>query len=359
MRLDVVGDNLFERLFARTNLAAWPIVHTQLAFTLARVVMAATRLGIFDALGEHPMAAAQVAAACSTDPVATEKLLFALAASGYARQRDGGYALSPLSRRWLRRDSPRSVADMVDLQYEGWDLLGASEDYVRHGRAVDLHDTLDGERWGVYQRGMRAMAVALAPELGRRIPVPRGAREMLDIGGSHGYYSVVVCRRHPELRSVVLDLPQAVEHAAPLLAAEQMGSRVVHRTGDALTDDLGEARYDLVLASQVVHHFSAEQNRELSLRVARALRPRGIFAVVEEFRPTSARRARQLGGLLEFYFALTSRSGTWSVSEIAAWQREAGLVPRRPIRFLSAPGVGIQAAVKAASRAHRDRRGKS
>lgn len=346
MRLDVVGDNLIERLLARTNLAPWPIVHTQLAYTLARVVMAATRLGIFEALGAEPRTAAQVAADCSTDPSATEKLLFALAASGYARQRSGGYTLSARSRRWLRRDSSRSVADMVDLQYEGWDLLGSSEDYIRNGRPIDLHETLDSARWGVYQRGMRAMAPGLAPELKWRMPVPRGAREMLDIGGSHGYYSVVVCRRHSALRSTVLELPEAIEHAAPLLAAEGMGDRVVHLAGDALSDDLGSARFDVVMISQVVHHFSEEQNRDLASRVARALRPKGVFAIVEEFRPASARRARQLGGLLDFYFALTSRSGTWTAGEIAGWQREAGLEPRRAIKFLSAPGIGIQAATK-------------
>jgi SAM-dependent methyltransferase len=348
VRLDVVGDNLIERLLARTNVGPWPIVHTQIAYTLARVVMAGTRLGIFEALGHEPRTAAQVAQACSTDPVATEKLLFALASCGYARQRDGGYVLTRRSSRWLRRDSPHSVADMVDLQYDGWEMLGASEDYVRTGAGLDLHETLTPERWGVYQRGMRAIAAALGPELAFRLPVPRRARLMLDIGGSHGYYSVVVCRRRPELRSVVLDLPQAVEHAAPLLAAAGMGDRVVHRAGDALVEDLGTESYDLVLISQLVHHFSAEQNRDLARRVARALRPGGIFAILEEFRPQSAKRARQLGGLLEFYFALTSHAGTWSVGEMAAWQREAGLTPRRPIRFLTAPGLGIQAATKLA-----------
>jgi 2-polyprenyl-3-methyl-5-hydroxy-6-metoxy-1,4-benzoquinol methylase len=346
MRLDVVGENLLERLFSRSNIGPWPIVHTQIAYTLARVVMAGTRLGIFEALGDTPLSAAQVAAACGTDPVATDKLLFALAASGYARQRDGGYVLTPRSRRGLRRDSARSVADMVALQYEGWDLLGRAEEYVRHGTPIDLHETFSPERWGVYQRGMRAMASALGPELVLRLPVPKGAREMLDIGGSHGHYSVLVCRRHRRLRSTVLDLPQAVEHAAPLLAAAGMGDRVVHREGDALVDDLGSSSYDLVLIAQVVHHFTAEQNRDLVRRVATALRPGGILAIVEEFRQTNARRAGQIGGLLEFYFALTSRSGTWTVEEIAGWQQAAGLTPRRPIRFLTAPGIGIQAAVK-------------
>jgi SAM-dependent methyltransferase len=148
------------------------------------------------------------------------------------------------------------------------------------------------------------------------------------------------------VKSVILDLPNAVEHAAPLLAAENMGDRVVHRPGNALTDDLGTDSYDLVLAAQVVHHFSQDENRDLAARVARALRPGGVFAVLEEFRPKSAKEAGQLGALLEFYFALTSQSGTWAIDEIAAWQRDAGLATRRPIRFRTTPGVGIQAATK-------------
>src|SRR5581483_4560779 len=86
MRLDLVGDNLFERLLARTNIGPWPLVHTQGAYTLARVIMAATRLGIFEALERSPRSAAEIAASCRTDPVATDKLLFALACSGYAKQ---------------------------------------------------------------------------------------------------------------------------------------------------------------------------------------------------------------------------------------------------------------------------------
>lgn len=58
------------------------------------------------------------------------------------------------------------------------------------------------------------------------MPVPPKAQTMLDIGGSHCYFSVASCRRRAGLRAVVLDLPQAVEQAAPLLEAEGMGERV-------------------------------------------------------------------------------------------------------------------------------------
>jgi SAM-dependent methyltransferase len=318
-----------------------------MAYTLARVIMVGTKLGVFEAVAEGPAKADQVAARCGTNVVGTEKLLFALAGAGYLKARDGAYELTPVARKWLLRDSQSSIADKLLLQFLEWDWMERAEDYVRTGEPLELHsaDLTSGD-WALYQRGMRALANAAAGEAVRRMPVPKDARDMLDIGGSHGYYSVALCRRHEGLRSEVLDLPEAVEQAAPLLAAEGMGDRVVHRAGDALTEDLGTAAYDLVLVAQLVHHFSEAQNRELATRVAAALRPGGVFAVLDEFRPRTAGEAGQVGALLEFYFALTSQSGTWAVEEIADWQRGAGLEPRRPIRFRTVPGAGIQAARK-------------
>ena len=101
-----------------------------------------------------------------------------------------------------------------------------------------------------------------------------------------------------------------------------------------------------MLTAQLVHHLSDDENRQLAARVSRALRPGGVYAILDEFRPRTPKDAGQIGALLEFYFALTSRSGTWSPEEMAEWQRQAGLKPRRAIRFRTVPGVGIQAATK-------------
>lgn len=246
------------------------------------------------------------------------------------------------------RDSHHSLTDKLLLQFHEWEWIERSEEYVQTGEPLELHDAIGGEQWESYQRGMLSVARALAAEAVRRMPVPKGAKDLLDIGGSHGYYSVALCRRHQGLRAVVLDLPRAVEHAAALLAAEEMGDRVVHRVGDALSDELGVESYDLVITAQLVHHFTDEQNRGLTRRIARAQRPSGVYAILEEFRAPTPRKAGQIGALLDFYFALTSQAGTWSPEEMAAWQREAGLEPKGPIRLRTSPGAGIQAAVKPA-----------
>jgi SAM-dependent methyltransferase len=347
MRVGAIPEGLMERIVMRLGVVPRPFVETQMSFTLARVVMAAADLGVFALLEEGPATSDEIADRLGTDPHATYKLLFALASSDYLRFRDGRYELTKLSRKWLLPDSPTDLTDKLRFQLLEWEFVAKSEEYVRTGKPLDLHDSSDPTLWDSYQRGMRAMAAAFGAEGLRRLPIPDGARDLLDIGGSHGYYSCELCRRHEGLRAVILDLPDAVEKAAPLLAAENMGDRVTHRPGNALTDDLGEEAWDVVMMAQVAHHFSDEQNRELAVRVARALRPGGVYAIVDAFRPTKPGESGQLPSLLEFYFALTSQSGTWTPEEMADWQRAAGLNPKRPIRLRTVPGGGIQVAVKA------------
>lgn len=85
----------------------------------------------------------------------------------------------------------------------------------------------------------------------------------------------------------MLDLPQAVEHAAPLLEREGMGDRVVLRAGDALADDPGDSVYDLIMAFSLVHHFDDVTNRLLVGKAARALRPGGYLVIGDALRPRS------------------------------------------------------------------------
>jgi SAM-dependent methyltransferase len=347
VRFGAKAENPMERLVMRLNVVPQPMIETQMAFTLARVVMAAAKLGIFEALGEAPASSAAIAQRCGTDPFATEKLLFALAAAGYADFDGESYSLTPMSRKWLLQDSPTSLVDKLVFQFEEWDWVARTEEYVTTGTPLEIHEQATSDQWNAYQRGMRSLAGAFVPEAVRRFPMPKDARDMLDIGGSHGYFSVALCRRHPGLRAVVLDLPEAIEHAAPLLAKEGMGDRVVHRAGNATTEDLGTGTYDVVFTASLVHHLSESENRDLAARVARALRPGGVYAIFDAFRPRTPKEAGQIPALLEFYFALTSQSGTWTAKEMASWQREAGLQPRRPIRLRTTPGGGIQAAFKA------------
>jgi SAM-dependent methyltransferase len=316
------------------------------AMVTTRALLAATRAGLFDALGDGATTPAEVAARCSTHPRATEKLLNLLAAMRYVRTKgDGTYRLTRSARRWLTGSS--SVRDSVLMKDLEWRWIEGLDEYLHRGEPQDVHGTMSPDDWGLYQRGMRSNAGLLAPLLARRVPVPDGARDMLDIGGSHGYFSVAICRRHAGLRATVLDLPDAVAHAAPLLEAEDMGDRVVLRAGDALVDDLGTEAYDVVFMMSLVHHFDDPTNRALMRRAADALRPGGVLVVGDAIR-LDPRDADLMGSFFDLYFAMTSRAGLWTYEEMADWQRDAGLLPRKPIRLPLTKGTGLQAADKPA-----------
>lgn len=349
MKIGVLPETLPERLALAAGLVPLPLAQTLPTLLLTRSILAAARFGFFEALAGGPLTAAEIAERRGTDPRATRTLLDTQASLGYLSLSGDRYELTSEARKWLLPDSPTSLHDSLLYRYLEWDWIARLDDFVKTGRPLDFHAEMNPEQWGLYQGGMAVLGRFGGGELARRVRVPAGARDLLDLGGAHGLFSVALCRKHPRLKAVVLDLPEAVEHAAPILAREGMGDRVVHRVGDALKDDLGREAWDVVLLSNLAHHFDAEQNRGLVRRIANGLRPGGVFVIQEIIRRErreSPEEGGQIGALFDLYFALTSEAGTWSFEEMAAWQREAGLRPRKPVRLRMSPGFGLQMAVK-------------
>jgi ubiquinone/menaquinone biosynthesis C-methylase UbiE len=346
MKIGLIPENIFERLALAAGMVPTPLGESWLTFILARTIMVATKLGFFEALAEKPLTATEIAARCGTNRRATEKFLVALAGAGLVRVEGERYALAPPARKWLLASSTDSARDKILFQFIEWDWWMRCEDFVRTGEPIRMHEEMTAEQWQLYQLGMRSGNVIIAKEVVRRLRLPKRAQAMLDIGGSHGYWSASFCRRYPELHATILDLDVAIKYAAPILAKEGMGERVVHRAGNALTDDLSEAAYDFVLIASLVHHFDDAANRDLMRRVARALRPGGLVAIVEALRVDSSKKLGQIGGLMDFYFAMTSEAGTWAAEEMMSWQRDAGLIPHRTMRLRIARDVAVQAAVK-------------
>ncbi len=328
-----------ERVALLFHLAPVPLVETQIALLSARAIMAATELGVFACLLPAPLAAKEIADSCHLHPQAIQPLLGALVSLDYLNFRRDRFGLTPKSRKWLAQRGVWSLLDYMPHLRDVWEFAAHLEQFLRDGAALDIHRGLSSGAWSRYQTAMRSLASLSASEIAQRLQLPPHAKRMLDIGGSHGYYSVALCRRFAQLTATILDLPEAIAESAPILAAEQMGGRVRHQPGDALSTDLGEDIYDVILVSNLVHHFTAEQNRDLVLRCARALVPGGMLVIQDLIRPASPSSGDQTGQVLNLFFALTSTSGTWSIPEIRQWLQAAGLTVRRPVTLRSVPGA--------------------
>lgn len=338
MKIKLTAENPLEWIALRMNLVPKPLIDTQIAFNAARAIMAGAELGVYDAIGKGSRTADQVAKACNTHAHSTKQLLDCLVGIGYLEWSDGAYTLKKRYQKWLLNESESNVVSKLRFQLFEWDWMAKLENYVRTGETLELHSTVNEKEWHFYQEGMRDLSVNAAKELAGKIPIPAGATQMLDIGGSHGLYSIELCKKHTQLNSTILELAGAVEAASAIAKRYDTTGRVKHTAGNALNDDLGTSKYDVVMINNVVHHFTAEQNKALAVKIAQALKSGGIYIIGEFIRNEKPGAGGILASTTGLYFSLTSSSGNWAASEIESWQQHAGLSKQKRITAISIPG---------------------
>ena len=336
--------SLAERMLFLLNQGPGPMLDF-LGAQAFRAVSVAVRLGVFEALSGGPLAAGQVARRIEGSESGTALLIDALVALGYLKRKGGRYANTRMTAKWLLRGSKTSLVGGLpffeSMVFERWSRLCES---IRLGRpAMPGFAWLEqgADRWRIYQDGMIAVARMAAGEIVAKVPLPRGARRLLDIGGGHGLYSIAFCRRHPELSSTVFDLPQALEVARETIASEHMGGRVGVQAGDFCVNELGGG-YDAALLFNVLHAFSPEQNTRLLQKAARALNPGGLIVINDQIaQRVRGATARAVVSLQALNYLNDLGGRTYGADEIRGWLAEAGFGRPRRSRLRRTPGFAL------------------
>jgi SAM-dependent methyltransferase len=161
-----------------------------------------------------------------------------------------------------------------------WGWISRLDEVLKTGRGVEIHRTLTGPDWNLYQRAMAEGARDFAAFVARELPVPAGARLCLDVAGSHGLVGAALCRAHPGLKSVVLDRPEAIPEARKLADELGIADVVSFREADILQDDYGEGA-DVVILANILHHFTPDVNLQILTRARKALRPGGSVGIFD------------------------------------------------------------------------------
>ena len=100
-----IQTNFLERmLFFTLNAGPAPVLDIWSGVAL-RVIVAAVRLGVFEALADGPLKPESLAQKISADAHGMQILLPALAALGYVREQHGEYANTPMTAKWMLRRS--------------------------------------------------------------------------------------------------------------------------------------------------------------------------------------------------------------------------------------------------------------
>ena len=243
---------------------------------------AGVELGVFAALGDGPATAGELAARAGVPERGMRILCDFLTIIGLIERVDGRYTHTPTSAVFLDPRSPASLAPTVPFILSD-KILHASRlltETIRAGKTV-LPESLAGEEvteWVTFARSMQPM-MANAAEYIAGVVVSAGAPvKVLDVAASHGLFGLAIGRRAPGCEVVALDFPSVLEVTAE--NARAAGLPVTLLPGSAFTADLGTG-YDVVLVTNLFHHFSVEDNITLMRRFHAALKPGGRMVVLE------------------------------------------------------------------------------
>ena len=104
-----------------------------------------------------------------------------------------------------------------------------------------------------------------------------------------------------------------------------------------MQDDFGD-NWDVVLLSNILHHFQPEQITGILTRARTAMSPDGTIAIWELERPKRSAPPSQGDGVALF-FRLTSTAGAYSGSEYTGWLESAGFERIKIVRPRLSPGA--------------------
>jgi SAM-dependent methyltransferase len=302
-----------------------PFEDTFLRMIAAAAVITAAKHGVFAALDRGASSVAALAREAGFDEPGTDVLVTALRATGYVRcGANGSIELTETARRLLAPSSSESIASFVGVLGDyHWTVMSRLGEVLRGEAPFHWHDrSADDPIWSAYLEGL--FEISRGEHDGNAALVPhRDPRSLLDLGGGHGAFSMAMCRRFPELRASVLELPASARTGRAIVRREGFADRIEFRVGDALEDEWG-GPVDVISAFNLLHHVSESDCARLCRQALAELRGGGVFVVGETERPEPGAAVHPAGALSGLLFHAMSGARTYTIAEMVGWLEAAG-----------------------------------
>lgn len=263
------------------------------AYQQTAALRAAVDLEVFTAIGEGAETPGAMAVRTGASERGVRILSDFLVTAGLLGKADGRYHLTPDSAVFLDKRSPAYMGGVLQF-LNSRELMRSYENFtetVRRGSTqlegsgvVDTDDPV----WVDFARSMVPIIMPAAEYIAGLATGNAPARlRVLDIAAGHGMFGISIARRHPGATVVALDWPPVLEVARENAVAAGVGDRHELLAGDAFEVDFGRG-YDVVLVTNLYHHFDVAQCEALARKVCACLTPGGR-AFTLEFVPNEDR----------------------------------------------------------------------
>lgn len=315
-------------------------------FMASQALFTGLEAGVFDHIaskGDKPVSIQELQELTGINAPRLQTLVTALTAMRALRFEQGdGYLLSPNSAKFLARSSKQFYGDYLRLQMgrQFYGHMASLPDAVMEGKAPDYTEWFkDPSEAECYTKAQHNGSMATARQLLKRVDL-RDARSVLDVGGGSGAFAIQLCRHLPELRVVILELPEVCKTGEDIVSTEpaSVSSRVRFVRGSCLgawPQELSACQHDLVLMSYVSGSVPSSEIQVMYRKAFTHLRPGGRL-LVHDFAVDDTMDGPELGALWALQHVAVNAEGVGlTPSLISGIMEESGFVRMRSMEMIN------------------------
>jgi ubiquinone/menaquinone biosynthesis C-methylase UbiE len=248
-------------------------------FMASKALFVALEIDLFGALAAGPKTLEELAGESGIAAPRLHTLLTACVSVGLLSKSGDRYANAPASQEYLVRTAPRYFGDYYRFQIDRqiYPAFGRLSDALR-GKRLQFFDRIqEGEEADYFSRAQHSGSMGPAAVLSRLVDL-NGRRRLLDVAGGSGAFSITLCRRHPELTSVIMDFPAVEPVARRFVGEAKLEGRIHFLAGNALEAEW-PPNQDVILISYLLSAIGASAIAPLLGRAFKALAPGGLLIV--------------------------------------------------------------------------------
>lgn len=288
---------------------------------IRKPLIVGVKLDIFTKIEKGNNTAEGIAKELDTKTDNIERLLNVFVSLKFLEKEEGTYKNSLLAEKFLSKGKPSYYGDfilMAESMEKNWDGL---EDVILGKKEKNGNIEKDIFEKPIFTKAMHNNALGPANILSEKIDFSN-YKNLLDLGGGSGAYSIILTNKNKDLNAVVLEFPKVCETANEYIKKLADTSRVKTQEGNYLEDEFPKS--DVILMAQILHSNSIEECKFV-IKKSYDVLPSDGRVIINEF----IQNPDKTGPVMPVVFALemllnTKEGNSYTAKEVSSWLEEAG-----------------------------------